>query len=394
MEAPSAKRPRPEEAASAFFRATRAADAVTLTDCAQLSNASNGNAVLMPWIGYGTYKLGAAGAQSATLAALRCGYRMIDTAYIYAGEKTESEVGKALRIALTDGEETLKSRADVFIVTKHWRKFHGFLPALGCLDRSLSRLGVDYVDLWLMHWPGPAWNTMNRRKDEMEEHGPWHYAVDGHGQDQIAALRAETWRAMEEALRVGKARSIGVSNFTISHLETLKKTAKVWPPAVNQVEAHPLYQQAELREYCEREGIILQAYAALGGQDASKAKWQSLGGRLLDSPPVLAAAAAHTAHAVAPSTAEVVADASGSSNARGGVVTPAQVLLRWALQKGMSVTPKSAHTERMVENAACLNFQLAPSEISAIDALSANAPEEHDGRLCWRNDPLRLLDFE
>lgn len=415
----SVKRPRTPSSASSprhSFRATSASDAATLTDCAQLPND-----VLMPWIGFGTYRLGTS-AQQATLAALRCGYRMIDTAYIYSGEKTEAEVGKALRTALQDADAPsrgLHSRDDVFIITKHWRKFHGYAPALGCLDRSLSRLGVDYVDLWLMHWPGPAWSTMNRRNDELEKYGPWHYALDGHGQEQIAALRAETWRAMEEALRVGKARSIGVSNFTVAHLETLKKTAKVWPPAVNQVEAHPLYPQAELREYCAREGIVLQAYAALGGQDASKAKWESLGGRLIDAPPVLAAAAAHGVEGgdecagrrdAACADAACSADASGTDGARrldadgqvdGAVralpsATPAQVLLRWALQKGMSVTPKSSHAHRMAENAACVGFSLSAAEVAAIDALEAKAAlgGQHDGRLCWRSDPLRLLDFD
>ena len=149
-----------------------------------------------------------------------------------------------------------------------------------------------------------------------------HQSIEMTEVDGIKALRAETWRAMEDALRSGKARSIGVSNFTVAHLEALKSTATIWPPAVNQVELHPLYPQAELREYCEREGIVLQAYAVLGGQDASKAKWQLLGGHVLEAAPVVTAASVHD-------------------------VTPAQVLLRWALQHGLSVTPKSVSAARM-----------------------------------------------
>ena len=102
----------------------------------------------MPWVGFGTYKLGAAGSYGATLAALRCGFRHIDTAYIYAGEKTEAEVGKALAAALEEG--TLRAREEVFVTTKHWRSFHGYEPALQCLDRSLKRLGLDHVDMWMM----------------------------------------------------------------------------------------------------------------------------------------------------------------------------------------------------------------------------------------------------
>ena len=250
-------------------------------------------------------------------------------------------------------------------------QFHGYEASLGCLQRSLSRLGLEYVDLWLMHWPGPAWTTMNRESSKLAQHGPWHYAAAGHGQDEIAALRAETWRAMEAAQRAGKARAIGVSNFTVAHLEALKRTATVWPPAVNQVEAHPLYPQTELKAYCDQEGIVLQAYAALGGQDGSKAKWQALGGHLLESAPVITAAAAHEG------------------------ATPAQVLLRWALQRGCAVIPKTANAGRMAENAAALGLRLTEEEMRAIDALSgATADEPGQGRLCWRTDPLRMLEFE
>jgi len=346
------------------FRATAAAEAGSLYDCAKLRSG-----VLMPWVGYGTYKLGAGQAKAAVATALRQGYRMIDTAYIYAGEKTEAEVGKALVAAFASDA---LHRDEVFVTTKHWRKFHGYEPALQCLDRSLKRLQLDYVDCWMMHWPGPAWRTMNRRSDELEKHGSWHYALDGHGEEEISALRAETWRAMEDALKSGKARSIAVSNFTVRHLEALKKTATIWPPSVNQVELHPHYQQADLREYCEREGIVLQAYSSLGGQDGSKAKWATLGGHLLESPPVLAAAAAH---------AEQEA-------------TAAQVLLRWALQKGLAIVPKSASEARMAENGASFGFSLTAEELTAIDALVANAPDANAGRLAWRTDPLRLLDFD
>lgn len=124
----------------------------------------------------------------------------------------------------------------------------------------------------------------------------------------MAALRAETWRAMENAVTEGKVRAIGVSNFTVAHLETLRRTAKSWPPAVNQVEFHPYLAQSELLAYCKKHGIILQAYASLGGQDAGKAKLAPLGGPLLEHAAVLSAAANHG-------------------------VSAAQVLLRWALQK-------------------------------------------------------------
>ena len=125
------------------FHATTSSTALRLTDCAKLDGG-----VLMPWIGFGTYKLGASSSYDATLMALRSGYRLIDTAYIYAGEKTEREVGRAIADALV--EKTLGSREELFVTTKHWRSFHGYEPALKCLDRSLDRLGLQHVDMWMM----------------------------------------------------------------------------------------------------------------------------------------------------------------------------------------------------------------------------------------------------
>ncbi len=331
------KRKEPETAAAttpatSAFTATAASAATSPLSCAKLP----GN-ILMPWIGFGTYKLGEKEAKAATLQALQHGYRAIDTAFIYAGEKTEKQVGLALAASKL-------SRDDIFLTTKHWRKYHGYEPAKKCLALSLSRLGVTHVDLWLMHWPGPAWSTMNRRKDLIEAHGRWHYAAEGMDEGAMPALRAETWRAMEDALAEGKARAIGVSNFTVAHLETLKKTARVWPPAVNQVELHPYHSQAALRAYCAKEGIVVQAYASLGGQDAGKATLAALGGPLLAHPAVL----------------------------------------------GAADVPKTTSKARLAENLAVCGFALTDAEVAALDALD----QAESGRLCWRSDPLRMMDFE
>ena len=337
---------------------TTAESASSLDSCVLLAQQGEGRPrVRMPWVGFGTYKLPKA--KQAVTSALRSGYRLVDTAFIYGGEKTEPEVGAALEAVLAT-----RPRDAVFVTTKHWRKFHGYNESLKCLQTSLRRLRLDHVDLWLMHWPGPAWTTMNRRNDMIEQHGAWYYAAAGHEEANIAALRAETWRGMEEALARGWCRAIGVSNFTVEHLRTLKTTARVWPPAVNQVELHPYHQQRELQAYCAQEGIVLQAYASLGGQDASRAKLEALGGSLLASPAVLGAAAAHG-------------------------VTAAQVLLRWALQKQLATIPKSSSEARMLENGAVFGFALSSQEMAALDAL-----EQGDaGRLCWKNDPLRMLTF-
>ncbi|KAL3913691.1 MAG: hypothetical protein SGARI_000529 [Bacillariaceae sp.] len=366
------------------FRESSAVDAKALTDGVLLKNSDN---VILPWIGYGTYKLKKEIARDCTLEAMRQGYRGIDTAFIYGRETTEKQVGLAIQDAL---EEKVLKRNELCVITKHWRKYHGYEPSLECLRLSLKRLQLEYIDLWLMHWPGPAWKTMNRRNDLIAEHGKWHYAV--HSKEEIPHIRAETWRAMEDACKSGKVRAIGVCNFSIKHLERLKKTATMWPPAVNQIEVHPLFPQRELVEYCAKEGIVVQAYSSLGGQDAGKKFYRELypltkGQKkkddavtsLSNTPPVLALA-------------------------REVNRTPAQVLLRWALEQNLALVPKTSTKERMVENAKALGFSLTPEQTSRLDgAIQAalNRAVEAEGvdvasmvRLCWRNDPLRNLDFE
>ena len=219
------------------------------------------------------------------------------------------------------------------------------------------------------------------RKKELTDADPFHYALDGHDAAALPALRAETWRAMEDALAEarararardararprarpllvsrarfprsssvrsqGQTRAIGVSNFTVAHLEALRRTARVWPPAVNQVECHPYHAQRELREYCAREGIVLQAYScALGGQDAGRGTLAPLGGPLLEHPAVAAAAGG--------------GQGGGRRRRPRGEArrapTAAQVLLRWALQRGIAVLPKSRSEARARENLAAMN---------------------------------------
>ncbi|KAG7364838.1 oxidoreductase [Nitzschia inconspicua] len=366
------------------FRETTATDAQKLTDGVRLKNSD----VILPWIGYGTYKLGKEIARDCTLEALQQGYRAIDTAFIYGGETTERQVGLAIQDAIDMG--ILETREDLCIITKHWRKYHGYEPALECLRLSLTRLNLDYVDLWLMHWPGPAWKTMNRRKDEMAKHGEWHYAV--HPQDELPDIRAETWRAMEDAYKSGKVRAIGVCNFTIQHLERLKGTATIWPPAVNQIECHPIFPQTELVKYCTKEGIVVQAYSSLGGQDVGKKYWRMLY-------PLKKGQKVKTDAVTSLLTAPPVLQVAEQVNR-----TPAQVLLRWALEKSMVLVPKTSNKGRMVENAKALEFSLSEEQVAWLDnqfQKSLKRAAETEGvkieslsRLCWKNDPLRDLDFE
>ena len=341
----------------------------------------------MPSIGIGTYKFKkkSGDARQAVLNALKLGYRAIDTAFIYGGEQTEKEVGQALNdVSLT------VPRADIFLTSKQWRAYHGYEPTLDCLNKSLKRLQTDYLDLYLIHWPGPAYNTMNRRKDVMAnaKEGPFVYAKEGHDADHIQDLRSETWRAMEDALFQGKCRAIGVSNFTVKHLEALRKTARVWPPAVNQIEMHPYYPQTELVEYCKQEGIVVEAYASLGGQDSGKKTWNALGGKLVEREEVREIAEKYDK-------------------------TPAQVLLKWATQQGFAVIPKSGNVEHMQKNleAVCDDWVgsnhddngLLEEDMKVLNNLDQSKVQSaEDGtiqvnegaRLCWVRDPLKMLDFE
>ncbi len=186
------------------------------------SRVSLNNAVKMPILGLGVYQMSSGGqTKTACLDALAAGYRLIDTASMYGNEK---DVGAAVA-------ESGLDREDLFITTKVWNNEHGYEPALKAFQRSQKALGLDYVDLYLIHWPG-------------------------------GGLRKETWQALEKLLRDGKCRAIGVSNYTVAHLKETLGYADV-VPAVNQVEFHPWLYQKDLLEFCQKEKIQMEAYSPL-----------------------------------------------------------------------------------------------------------------------------------
>ncbi len=247
--------------------------------------------VEMPILGLGVYQTPpGAETRDAVRAALEVGYRHVDTARAYRNER---DVAAGLAASGVP-------RSEVFLTTKLWNSDHGYDSTLRALDASLARLEVERVDLYLVHWP-------------------------------VEGLRNETWRAMEKILADGKARAIGVSNYTIRHLEELLGRAKV-PPAVNQVEFHPFLFQRELLELCRRQGIQLEAYAPL------------VQARRLDHPVVVRIAAKHSR-------------------------TPAQVLLRWGIEHEVVVIPKSVRPERIRENADVFGFSLDEEDMAALNGL-------------------------
>ncbi|QFU93073.1 aldo/keto reductase [Amycolatopsis sp. YIM 10] len=251
------------------------------------------NGVVMPQLGYGVFQVPDAETAAAVTSALEAGYRSIDTATVYGNEHG---VGQAL------ADSGIK-REDLFVTTKLWNSDQGYDQALRAFDASAERLGLDYLDLYLIHWPTP-------------ERG----------------LYAETWRALEKLYADGRVRAIGVSNFQPSHLDELARTSSV-VPAVNQVEVHPYLQQAEVREYDEKHGIATEAWSPL-----------AKGGDLLADPVVRELAGKHDR-------------------------TPAQVVLRWHLQLGNVVIPKSVTPARIRENLAVFDFTLAEEDLTALATL-------------------------
>ena len=246
----------------------------------------------IPQLGFGVFQVPEQETAEAVLHALKTGYRLIDTAEAYSNEEG---VGDGL-------ERSGVARQDVFVTTKLWNSHQGREQAQPTLERSLSRLGFDYVDLYLIHWPVPS-------------------------QDRYV----ETWQALCELRAEGKARSIGVSNFQIEHLERIIEESGV-VPAVNQIELHPRLQQEELRSFHAEHGIHTEAWSPLGQ------------GEVLDEPVI-------------------------SEIAQARERTPAQVILRWHLQIGNIVIPKSVTPSRIEENFDLFDFELDEQEMEAIGDL-------------------------
>jgi diketogulonate reductase-like aldo/keto reductase len=257
------------------------------------------NGIEIPRLGLGVYQSPPGKiTQSIVRYALNIGYRHIDTAYIYANE---SDVGNAVH-------KSGLQRDEVFITTKLWNtRDVGYDSALRSCEDSLRRLGLTYVDLYLIHWP-----------------------VRGIGNNTI-----EIWKAMVHLLREGKARAIGVSNFSIDDLKQILNDSDILP-AVNQVEFHPFLYQKDLLLFCEKNGIQLEAYSPLTR------------GRRLNHPTIVNIAKKYDNK------------------------TPAQILIRWSLQHNLVVIPKSIHEERILENSKVFDFELRAEDMKHLDSLNEN----------------------
>ncbi|WP_199546119.1 aldo/keto reductase [Streptomyces sp. N35] len=252
------------------------------------------NGVAMPQLGFGVWQVPDAEATQAVATALEAGYRSIDTAAVYGNEEGTGKALAASGIA----------REELFVTTKLWNSEQGHDSTLRAFDTSLAKLGLDYVDLYLIHWPLPS-------KD----------------------LYVDTYKAFEKIYESGRAKAIGVSNFTVETMERLLGETSV-VPVINQIELHPQLQQAELRALHAKHAIATEAWSPLGS-----------GKGLLDVPTIVAIAQKHGR-------------------------TPAQIVLRWHLQVGNVVIPKSVTPSRIAENIDVFDFELDAEDLTALAALN------------------------
>lgn len=254
------------------------------------------NGLKMPQLGFGVWQVESAQATTAVAKALEVGYTSIDTAMIY---QNEEGVGKAIK-------ESSIPREKLFITTKVWNTDQGYDNTLRAFDESLARLGLDYVDLYLIHWPTPQYDEY-----------------------------VDTYKALEKLYHDGRVKAIGVCNFEIEHLERLLNECEV-VPAVNQVECHPYLAQNELKDFCAKHNIFVEAWSPL-----------EQGGEVLTDEVVQKIAKSHSK-------------------------SPAQVVLRWHLQNNTVVIPKSVTPSRIEENFNVFDFELTSEEMAEIDQLNKN----------------------
>jgi D-xylose reductase len=289
----------------------------------------------LPAVGLGTWKVPKPAAAELVVEAMRSGYRHFDCACDYGNE---AEIGSGLRAAL---DQKLCMREELWITSKLWNTYHARQHVRPAIERSLRDLGLDYLDLYLIHFP------IAQRFVPFDVRYPpeWIYdpAAATPRMEPERVPISETWGALEELVRAGLVKNIGVCNFGVSLLRDLLSYAQI-PPAVLQVELHPYLTQDRLLRFCRESGIAVTAFSPLAAESYFSIGMADPGESVLDQPAVREAAARHGK-------------------------TPAQIVLRWGVQRGTAIVPKTVRAERLRENLALFDFELSADEMRQISDL-------------------------
>ncbi len=279
----------------------------------------------MPMLGLGTWKTDSQAIKPVIKQAINIGYRHIDCAAVYGNE---AGIGEALSEKIMANEVT---REELWITSKLWNNAHKADDVLPALKKTLHNLQLDYLNLYLIHWPVAVKPEVGFPQSD----------DDYLSLEELPII--ETWQAMEACVSAGLIKHVGVSNFSVPKLKDLITLCQI-KPEVNQVELHPLLQQTDLKNYCDTENIILTAYAPLGSADRPAFFLEENSPKPLELPLIHQIATAHHA-------------------------TPAQVLLAWGIQRGTIVIPKTVNPDRMKENLAAIDLSLSDEEMAQIQSL-------------------------
>jgi diketogulonate reductase-like aldo/keto reductase len=283
----------------------------------------------IPSLGFGTYRASGDALVRAVKLAIMSGYRYIDCAWLY---NNEEKVGQGIKEAIQESNGSIK-RENLFIVSKLWSTFHSKDMVKKGLNESLNKLQLEYLDLFLIHWPmGYKENTAEALPEDSNKD-----LIDS------GVCYVETWKAMEELMKEGRVKNIGVSNFSIKQLQDIMESCEI-KPVTNQIEVHPYLQEDKLVEFCQNNNILVTAYGIIGGGEKS----------------------------TDPSVPALLENETLIRIGKKYNKTPAQVCLRWGIQKGFAVLAKSITPCRIVENYQIFDFELSDEDMTEIKKINKN----------------------
>ncbi len=306
------------------------------------------NGAMMPAVGLGLWKIDKSETASVIQQAIEIGYRHFDAACDYGNEP---EAGNGFRTAIENGT---CSREDLWVTSKLWNTYHSPEHVRPACERSLRDLQLDYLDLYLVHFP------IAQRFVPFEERYPPEWVFDPSAEtpsvETVAVPISDTWAAMEELVNAGLVKNIGICNFGVGLIRDLKAHATI-QPSVLQIESHPYLTQEKLLRFCREGDLAVTAFSPLGALSYLELSMATQADSVLEEPCV-----------------KVAAERTGR--------TPAQVVLRWGVQRGTAIVPKTSRPERLAENLALFDFELTDDEMDAISALNENGRFNDPGDFC------------